>query len=98
MLKLEIAVPALLGNVVLWKPSPLAVLSNYTFLEILHEAGLPKGVIQFIPGKPQEICTTCFAHPDFASLHFTGSTHVFKQLWKDIVSNIDTLKSYPRIV
>jgi 1-pyrroline-5-carboxylate dehydrogenase len=76
----------------------MAVLSNWVFLEILHEAGLPKGVIQFIPGEPSSICSTAFAHPDFASLHYTGSTAVFKSLWKQIVSNIDNLKSYPRIV
>jgi 1-pyrroline-5-carboxylate dehydrogenase len=92
------AAPAMLGNVVLWKPSPLAVLSNYLILQILHEAGLPKDVIQFIPGPPETICNTCFQHPDFASLHFTGSTHVFKHLWKEIAQNIDTLKAYPRIV
>jgi len=92
------AAPAMLGNVVLWKPSPLAILSNYLVLEILHEAGLPKNVIQFIPGPPEMICNTCFQHPDFAGLHFTGSTSVFKHLWKEIAQNIDTLKSYPRIV
>lgn len=92
------AAPVMLGNVCLWKPSPLAVLSNYLFLQILHEAGLPKNIIQFIPGSPEMICNTCFKHPDFASLHFTGSTAVFKHLWKEIASNIDTLKAYPRIV
>jgi 1-pyrroline-5-carboxylate dehydrogenase len=88
----------MLGNVILWKPSPMAMLSSHVFLEILHEAGLPKGVIQFIPGPPEPICSTCFAHPLFAGLHYTGSTAVFKTLWKNIVSNIDTLQSYPRIV
>jgi len=88
----------MLGNVVLWKPSPLAMLSNYLVLQVLHEAGLPKNVIQFIPGPPEKICEQTFKHPDFASLHFTGSTAVFKHLWKEIAQNIDTLKSYPRIV
>lgn len=76
------AVPAMLGNVVLWKPSPMAMLSAKVILDVFHEAGLPKGVIQFVPGPPEPICNTCFAHPDFAGLHFTGSTTVFKSLWK----------------
>ncbi|OZJ05158.1 Delta-1-pyrroline-5-carboxylate dehydrogenase [Bifiguratus adelaidae] len=90
--------PALMGNVVLWKPSPSAVYSNYIVFEILREAGLPDGVIQFVPGPAPEICERVLASPDFASLHFTGSTHVFKKLWKDIALNMDTYKSYPRIV
>lgn len=90
--------PAMLGNVVVWKPSPMAILSAHLIYEILEEAGLPAGVIQFVPGDPQLICKTAFAHPDFASLHFTGSTAVFKQLWKDIAQSLDTLKNYPRIV
>jgi 1-pyrroline-5-carboxylate dehydrogenase len=90
--------PALMGNVVLWKPSPSAVLSNYLVYEILVEAGLPAGVIQFVPGDAVEICGHAIATPDFASLHFTGSTHVFRKLWKDIGNNIDKYKSYPRIV
>ncbi|CEI90225.1 Putative Delta-1-pyrroline-5-carboxylate dehydrogenase [Rhizopus microsporus] len=90
--------PALMGNVVLWKPSPCAVLSNYLVYQILEEAGLPAGVIQFIPGDAQEICGHAIATPDFSSLHFTGSTHVFRKLWKDIGNNIEKYKSYPRIV
>ncbi|KAI9320891.1 1-pyrroline-5-carboxylate dehydrogenase [Dichotomocladium elegans] len=90
--------PALMGNVVVWKPSPSAVYSNYLVYQLLEEAGLPAGVIQFIPGPAEEICSTAIASPDFASLHFTGSTHVFRKLWKDIGNNIDSYKSYPRIV
>lgn len=90
--------PALMGNVVLWKPSPGAVYSNYIVYEILEEAGLPAGVIQFVPGPAEEICDVVLAHPDFASLHFTGSTHVFRKLWKQIGNNIDNYRSYPRIV
>lgn len=88
----------MLGNVVVWKPSPMAILSGHLIYEILEEAGLPAGVIQLVPGDPQLICKSAFAHPDFASLHFTGSTAVFKQLWKDIAQNLDTLRNYPRIV
>ncbi|CAG8628049.1 2236_t:CDS:10 [Ambispora leptoticha] len=90
--------PALMGNVVLLKPSPSAVLSNWIVLEILREAGLPDGVIQFIPGPAAEITEQILKSPDFASLHFTGSTQIFKKLWKDIGNNIDIYKSYPRIV
>lgn len=90
--------PALVGNVVLWKPSPAATYSNYLIQKILMEAGVPPGVIQFIPGPPEVVVPKTLKHPSFAALHFTGSTHVFKQLWKDISANLDVYKSYPRIV
>ncbi|CAO3703493.1 unnamed protein product [Rhizopus stolonifer] len=90
--------PALMGNVVVWKPSPGAVYSNYLVYEILVEAGLPAGVIQFVPGDAPEVCGHAIANPEFSSLHFTGSTHVFRKLWKDIGNNIEKYKSYPRIV
>ncbi|KAI9225194.1 MAG: 1-pyrroline-5-carboxylate dehydrogenase [Piptocephalis tieghemiana] len=92
------AAPALMGNVVVWKPSPSATYSNYLVYKIFEEAGLPDGVIQFIPGDAQEITREVLSHPDFASLHFTGSTHVFRQIWKDIGERIHTYRSYPRIV
>ncbi|KAG8932091.1 1-pyrroline-5-carboxylate dehydrogenase [Tulasnella sp. 417] len=92
------AAPALVGNTVVWKPSPAATYSNYLIHQILTEAGLPAGVIQFVPGPPPEVVAQCISHPDFAALHFTGSTFVFKKLWKDIAANIDNYKSYPRIV
>ncbi|KAH6902813.1 delta-1-pyrroline-5-carboxylate dehydrogenase [Coprinopsis sp. MPI-PUGE-AT-0042] len=90
--------PALVGNVVLWKPSPAATYSNYLIHKILAEAGVPPGVIQFIPGPPETVVPKALKHPSFAALHFTGSTQVFKQLWKDISANLDVYKSYPRIV
>ncbi|KAI7847336.1 1-pyrroline-5-carboxylate dehydrogenase [Circinella umbellata] len=90
--------PALMGNVVLWKPSPSAVLSNYLVYELLVEAGLPPGVIQFVPGPAEEVCATAIGNPEFSSLHYTGSTAVFRKLWKDIGNNIDKYTSYPRIV
>ncbi|GAA93829.1 uncharacterized protein L969DRAFT_92254 [Mixia osmundae IAM 14324] len=93
-----VGAPAIVGNVVLWKPSPMAVYSNYILYQILEEAGLPAGVIQFIPGPAEAIVAQSFKHPLFAGLHFTGSTAVFKKLWKDIASNIEIYKSYPRIV
>jgi 1-pyrroline-5-carboxylate dehydrogenase len=91
-------VPALVGNVVLWKPSPAAAYSNYIVYQILAEAGVPPGVIQFVPGPPAEIVAKAIASPDLAGLHFTGSTFVFKKLWKDIALNLDNYKGYPRIV
>jgi len=90
--------PALVGNVVVWKPSPAATYSNYIIHQILTEAGVPPGVIQFVPGPPPDVVAQAIAHPEFAGLHFTGSTFVFKKLWKDIATNIDSYKSYPRIV
>ncbi|KAF8691112.1 Delta-1-pyrroline-5-carboxylate dehydrogenase, partial [Rhizoctonia solani] len=92
------AAPALVGNVIVWKPSPAATYSNYIVHKIFTEAGVPPGVIQFVPGPPADVVQQAIAHPDFAALHFTGSTHVFKQLWKDIASNMDKYKGYPRIV
>ncbi|PWN32703.1 putative delta-1-pyrroline-5-carboxylate dehydrogenase [Meira miltonrushii] len=92
------AAPAMVGNVVIWKPSPMAVYSNYLMLQILHEAGLPAGVIQFCPGPAGEVVSTALAHREFASLHFTGSTTIFKKLWKQIADNIENYRSYPRIV
>jgi 1-pyrroline-5-carboxylate dehydrogenase len=88
----------MVGNTVVWKPSPAATYSNYIVYQILQEAGLPAGVIQFVPGPPPEVVAQCIKHPNFAALHFTGSTHIFKKLWKDIAANLDTYKSYPRIV
>ncbi|KAI0306890.1 delta-1-pyrroline-5-carboxylate dehydrogenase [Multifurca ochricompacta] len=90
--------PALVGNVVVWKPSPAATYSNYIVHQILTEAGVPPGVIQFVPGPPPEVVAQAIAHREFAALHFTGSTFVFKKLWKDIALNIDNYRSYPRIV
>lgn len=90
--------PALVGNTVVWKPSPMATYSNYLVYKILEEAGVPAGVIQFVPGPPAEVVGQCITHKDFSALHFTGSTAVFKGLWKSIASNIDIYRSYPRIV
>ena len=90
--------PAIVGNVSVWKPSPAATYANYVVFKAFEEAGVPAGVIQFVPGPPVEVCAQVIAHPSFAALHFTGSTFVFKQLWKNIAANIDTYKSYPRLV
>ncbi|CEO94582.1 hypothetical protein PBRA_000367 [Plasmodiophora brassicae] len=90
--------PALMGNTVVFKPSPFSLLSNYLVYEILVEAGLPPGVINFLPGDGKVLGEVAFRHEQFAGLHFTGSTKTFNAIWKEIASNLDTYKSYPRIV
>lgn len=92
--------PALMGNVVIWKPSPSAILSNYILHKVLLEAGLPPNVIQFLPGDAEAVTKVVLAHPDFASLHYTGSTAVFRSLYGQISSRVadGTYKGYPRIV
>ena len=86
-----------MGNVVLWKPSASAVHSNFLVYRVLQEAGLPPGVIQFLPGSPKEVVQPALKHPDFAGLHFTGSTFVF-QSFETISGNLESYRSYPRIV
>ena len=92
--------PALMGNVVIWKPSPSAMASNYIIYQILMEAGLPPNVIQFIPGNAEEVTEIVLAHREFASLHYTGSTAVFRSLYGTISKGIAEAKyrGYPRIV
>ncbi|KAJ5072828.1 delta-1-pyrroline-5-carboxylate dehydrogenase [Anaeramoeba ignava] len=91
--------PAMLGNVVLWKPSSTAIYSNYIFYKILQEAGLPAGVIQFVPGTGSMIGKILLKNKDLAGVHFTGSTAVFKHIWLESAKNTMSLyKSYPRIV
>lgn len=91
------ASPALMGNTTIWKPSPNAVLENYVSLQILREAGLPDGVINFLPSSP-EVFQSVVTDQHMAGLHFTGSTAVFSHLWTQIGQNITKYKSYPRIV
>lgn len=90
--------PALMGNVVLWKPSGTAIYSNYFLMKLLQEAGLPEGVINFIPGSGSLIGNIVFNNESLAGVHFTGSTGVFNTMWKTIGENIDIYKSYPKIV
>ena len=90
--------PAIMGNVVVWKPASRAVYSNYFLLEVLMEAGLPGGVINFVPGPGSKIGPIVLKHPDLAGVHFTGSTATFQSMWKTIGANIVNYKSYPRIV
>lgn len=89
---------AMMGNVVVWKPSDSQIFSAKVIVDIFKEAGLPDGVINVIYGNPVMITDTLLASPDFAGLHFTGSTHVFKDLWAKIGTNIHNYKTYPRIV
>ncbi len=90
--------PALMGNVALWKPASTVVYSNYFIMKILQEAGLPDGVINFIPGNSSMIGKKVFEHPSFAGVHFTGSTKTFQYMWKTIGQNISRYRTYPRIV
>ncbi|WP_034262522.1 L-glutamate gamma-semialdehyde dehydrogenase [Altibacter lentus] len=89
---------ALMGNVVIWKPSDSQVYSAKVILDVFKEAGVPAGVIQMVMGDPVMITDTVLASPDFSGLHFTGSTHVFKDIWQKIGTNIHNYKTYPRIV
>ncbi len=90
--------PALMGNVVVWKPADSQVYSAKVIMELFKEAGVPDGVINMVTVDGPEAGDIIFKHPDFAGLHFTGSTGVFQHLWKEIGMNISTYKSYPRIV
>ncbi|TVZ27341.1 delta-1-pyrroline-5-carboxylate dehydrogenase [Gillisia sp. Hel_I_86] len=89
---------ALMGNTVVWKPSDSQVFSAQVIMEVFQEAGVPAGVINMVMGDPVMITDTVLASPDFAGIHFTGSTSVFKGIWGKIGANIDTYKTYPRIV
>ena len=91
-------IPAMVGCGVLWKPSKHAVLSGYYTYKLLEEAGLPPGVINFVPGDPVEITAAALGHRDFAGLHFTGSTAVFQSLWTTVGRNIASYRTYPRLV
>ena len=89
---------ALMGNTVVWKPSDSQVFSAKIIIDIFKEAGVPDGVINVVFGDPVMITDTILAHPDFAGVHYTGSTFVFKEIWKKIGNNIHTYKTYPKIV
>ena len=89
---------AMMGNVVVWKPSDSQIYSAKVIMDIFKEAGVPDGVINVVFGDPEMITDTVMASPEFSGLHFTGSTYVFKELWKKIGNNIHNYKTYPRIV
>ncbi len=90
--------PAMMGNVSVWKPSTTAIHSNYLLMKIFKEAGLPDGVVNFIPGQGSVIGKVVTASPDFGGFHFTGSTATFNNLWSQIGNNLENYKSYPKIV
>jgi 1-pyrroline-5-carboxylate dehydrogenase len=92
------AAPALMGNTIVWKPSDHQMLSAHVIMEVFEEAGLPPGVINMVMGNPEMITDTVLASPDFAGIHFTGSTFIFKNIWQKIGQNIHQYKTYPRIV
>ena len=89
---------ALMGNVVLWKPSDNQIYTAKITMDIFREAGLPDGIINLITGDPKMISDIALSHPEFSGLHFTGSTSVFRDLWKKIGNNINLYRDYPRIV
>src|SRR2546422_2190796 len=90
--------PAIMGNTVVWKPAATAVLSNYFIMRLLAEAGLPPGVINFIPGPSVQVSERLLADREFAGIHFTGSTEVFQALWKQSAANLTSYAAYPRVV
>jgi len=90
--------PALMGNTVVWKPAPNAVYPAYFLMKLFHEAGLPDGVINFIPGPASLIGPQAMTHPQLAGIHFTGSTATFQKMWQTVGENINHYHAYPRIV
>lgn len=90
--------PALMGNTVLWKPSPTQQLAASLTMELLEEAGMPPGVINMLPGDGLDVSKVALNHPDLAGIHFTGSTPTFQHLWQQVGTNISGYRAYPRIV
>lgn len=90
--------PALMGNTVVWKPSPTQTYSAEVIMDLLHAAGLPPGVVNMLPGDGADVGDPVLANPHLAGLHFTGSTGTFNHLWHTIGSNLDTYRTYPRVV
>ncbi|MHC4448116.1 MAG: L-glutamate gamma-semialdehyde dehydrogenase [Planctomycetota bacterium] len=90
--------PAIMGTTSIWKPSPSAPYSGYLVMRLFMEAGVPEGVINFLPGPAPEICDRLFAHRAFGGVHFTGSTAVFREIWSKMARNMDARRDYPRIV
>ncbi|MCL0057030.1 L-glutamate gamma-semialdehyde dehydrogenase [Dehalococcoidia bacterium] len=90
--------PAMMGNTVVWKPASSAVFSGYYLTKLFQEAGLPDGVINFIPGSGPDVGAIALKHPKLAGVHFTGSTEVFQGMWKIVGENIASYRTYPRIV
>ena len=92
------AAPALMGNTVVWKPAEVQMLAAWHIMEVLEEAGLPPGVINFVPGPGAQLAPLAVDHTDFAGIHFTGSTEVFQSIWHDVGGRLASYRSYPRLV
>jgi len=92
------AAPAMMGNVVVWKPATTSLLSSYHVMRLLEEAGLPKGVINFVPGSGPVVAGPVLGSPELAGIHFTGSTGTFRHLWKSVAENLESYRTYPRVV
>jgi 1-pyrroline-5-carboxylate dehydrogenase len=90
--------PAMMGNVVVWKPASTAVYAAYHVMRVLMEAGIPPGVINFVPGRGREVGTPVLNHPALAGVHFTGSTVTFRHMWKQVAENVLTYRTYPRLI
>jgi 1-pyrroline-5-carboxylate dehydrogenase len=90
--------PAIMGNTVVWKPASASILSNYYLMQLYKEAGLPDGVINFLPCRGSQLGRIALYHPSFAGLHFTGSTAVFNEMWQTVAGNLPNYKIYPRLV
>jgi 1-pyrroline-5-carboxylate dehydrogenase len=90
--------PALMGNTVVWKPASTAVVSAWYTMRLLEAAGLPAGVINFVPGDAAAVSEACLGHPALAGVHFTGSTEVFQGIWKAVAANLSDYRTYPRLV
>ncbi|HEB60649.1 MAG TPA: aldehyde dehydrogenase family protein, partial [Phycisphaeraceae bacterium] len=90
--------PALMGNTVIWKPSRTTILSNYYIMRLFEKAGVPAGVINFLPGNSAAITKVLLNDPDFNGIHYTGSTEVFQALWQQAANNLRNYRAYPRIV
>jgi 1-pyrroline-5-carboxylate dehydrogenase len=93
-----VASPAIMGNTLLWKPSHTAAVSNYLVVKLLEEAGMPPGVVNFVPGDSVKVTESVITHEDLAGVHFTGSTAVFRILWKSVGEHLEGYRSYPRLV
>ena len=90
--------PAMLGNVTLWKPASTSILSNYYLMELYEEAGIPAGVVNFLPCSGSLLAETALIHPELAGVHFTGSTWTFNSIWKNIADHLSVYKNYPKLV
>jgi 1-pyrroline-5-carboxylate dehydrogenase len=90
--------PALMGNTVVWKPARMAMLAAHYVMTLLREAGLPDGVINFVPGPPEEVSDAVLAHRELAGVHFTGSTAVFRAIWQKVAARLPEYRGFPRLV